>query len=547
MLRWATVFLLATLLAPLASAQTHEHGLGGDVVIAHDVPADGRTFVGTINHFAIVVKGDDSVPDFHNNIHLRVVLNGAVLFETTPDSGHDYDGVNAFDVVFPVTGQYSVEALDPADDGKMVAMFTGTVHLAPVLMPEADLVIEMEGELPIEQALAFVPAHFKIDLIDRALARMVASDLPDSAFRIAHSDTWFEAWKDGRLEFRTKLHTHDELQELDYAFQSAGDYTVRVTGYLAYPSPTTTLFKPVVEEMQVQVLPGPPYSAVPDPGSPPVPTAGEGIPPINAVVEGTGGGDYLLVGTFDPYTVVGPDTLQHLYALVVDPATGEPVQHVDFSAVLHGPMTFLFSSETLHEYDGIYELTTRQILPGAYTLDITAERGDWSDTIRMTYLVTPPAVPLNFGLVGFSLSQDGGAAAGDVGDFVLHARDSLGQPFAHNEVEFRLFGPDGNAAATTVPLLAGKLHTHDDGEYAFRMAFPAAGSYLLQLTPTPLMANPVLLEAQTFRIDVVDGPGLPAVDVLDEAVGHAAEEAPALPTALLLAALAVGAVARRRR
>ncbi|MEA3137036.1 MAG: hypothetical protein QOJ26_1185 [Thermoplasmata archaeon] len=532
------VFLAAAILlaaAVPASAQAHEHGVGGAVVIAHDVPADGTTFVGTINHFAVIVKGDDPVPDFHNNIHVRVVLNGLVLFETTPDSGHDYDGVNAFDVVFPAAGSYSVEALDPDDDAKMVAMFGGHVLPAPGAdAPQAEFVVSAVSAVPTEQVMAGQPVHFTVDLLDAPAS--------SGGARIDHSDTWFEAWMDGRLEFRTKLHTHDELQELDYAFQQAGSYVVRLTGYLAYPSKNATLFAPVVHEQSIMVLPGAPVSAV-HPESPPMPAAG-----LNAVVQGKTGGQYLLVGTFDPFTVVGPDTLQHLYALVVDPTTGEPIQHVNFKAVFHGPVTHVFSSDTLHEYDGIYELTSRQVLPGAYTLDVTAERGDWTDTIHMTYLVAPPvvAVPtvsIDVGPVMFDLQQPAALLAGATGDFLLHGADVAGEPFAHNEVEFRLFAA-GADESRSVPLLSGKLHTHDDGDYGFRLAFPEAGTYKLELTPTPLMANPVLLTAQSFDITVASGPGVPP-STADAAAS--AKESPGAPGALVLVGLAALAMALRRR
>ena len=60
------------------------------------------------------------------------------------------------------------------------------------------------------------------------------------------------------------------------------------------------------------------------------------------------------------------------------------------------------------------------------------------------------------------------------------------------------------------------------------------------------MAEPVLLEAQQFRIDVVDGPGLPTAAVAD--AGEAgSKDASALPAALLLAALAAAGLASRRR
>jgi hypothetical protein len=531
----AVLLLAATLgLVPAVAAQTHEHGIGGKIVIGHDVPADGTTFVGTINHFAVIVKGEDAIPDFHNNIHIRVLLNGGVLFETTPDSGHDYDGVNTFDIVFPVAGAYSVQALDPKDENSMLAMFDGTVLPAPgPTAPHAEFVVTAAASTPTEQVMTGQPVHFTIDLLDAPAA--------SGGARIQHSDTWFEAWKDGRLEFRTKTHTHDELQELEYSFQEAGTYTVRFTGYLAYPTAKATLFAPVVHEQSIMVLPGAPVSAV-HPESPPMPEAG-----LNAVVQGKPGGQYLLVGTFDPYTVVGPDTLEHLYALVVDPVTGQTIQHVNFEAILHGPVTHLFSSKTLHEYDGIYELSTRQALPGAYTLDVKATRGDWSDTIHMTYEVVPPVVAVptvasDVGPVMFSLKQPA-LTAGATGDFTLHGADIAGEPFAHNEVEFRLFGPKSDPA-TSVPLLSGKLHTHDDGDYGFRIAFPEPGTYKLMLSPTPLMANPVLLTAQSFDITVADGPGLPGPVAAASTGSHAS---PALAPALLLVSLAVLVVAVRRR
>src|SRR5207249_2613599 len=81
-------------------------------------------------HFAILDLGPGLVPEYHQQNHVRVTENGAVLMETTPDSGHDYDGVVPFDVTFPIAGAYRVETLDAG--GRSLGGFNGTVADAPL-------------------------------------------------------------------------------------------------------------------------------------------------------------------------------------------------------------------------------------------------------------------------------------------------------------------------------------------------------------------------------------------------------------------------------
>lgn len=524
MLRVPTVFLLAAsalaLLLPAGSAQGHEHGaMNAGIAIAHDAPADGRTFVGNVNHFSVIVHGDDATPDFHQDIPWRATLNGVTLAETTASSGHDYDGVNTFDIVFPAEGAYTVEALDEA--GKPTAMFMGTVHPAPAL--EAAIKLDLPGG-PV---LAGQPARFTYSVSD---ATEGGSDLP-----IAHSDCTFEALLDGKPEFRAKSHTHEERQQLSYAFAQAGSYTVRVLCFQAYPSVRATLFEPVVLEETLMVLPGPPANtAAASPGSPPPPAA------LNAVVIAPAGDGMTLVGTFDPYTVVGPDTLQHLNVLAVD-ATGQTVQHVDFTAVLDGPAGRLFESESLHEYDGILEFTTRQAVPGPYTLRVTAEGASGTGELAMTYLVAPRAVPLNAGLVGVTLDAPD-VALGTPSEWLLAVGATSGA-FAHGELDIRL-----TPAGSKVPYLQAKLHTHDDGAFPFTVALPTPETYALDVQPFPLMPDLVVVPSPaTFTVQPADGPGLPAVGPGPAAGADAGgQEAPALPAAALLLGLAALCVARRR-
>lgn len=509
---------LLTLLAPApAAGQSHEHGaMNAGIAIAHDAPPDGRTFVGNVNHFSVIVHGDDAIPDFHQDVPWRATLNGATLAETTVSSGHDYDGVNTFDIVFPAEGAYTVEALDEA--GNAVATFNGTVHPAP------DRPGAIKLDLPSAPVLAGQPARFTYSVSDGSEG---ASDLP-----IAHSDCTFETLLDGRPEFRAKSHTHEERQQVSYAFAQAGSYTVRVLCFQAYPSLRATLFAPVVAEASVMVLPGPPANtAAGAPASPPPPTA------LNAVVTAPAGDGMTLVGTFDPYTIVGPDTLQHLNVLAVD-GTGQTIQHVDFTAVLDGPAGQVFASDSLHEYDGILEVTTRQLVPGPYTLRVTAEGGSGTGELAMTYVVAPRAVPLNAGLVGVTLDAPG-VALGEASKWTLAAGATSGA-FAHGELDIRL-----TAAGSQVPYLQAKLHTHDDGTFPFTVALPTAEPYTLDVLPFPLMAELVLPEPVSFTVQPTGGEPIPSMPLTTTGAGS--QDAAALPAVVLLAGLAALAVALRRR
>lgn len=486
--------------APVA-AQGHEHGAAGPILLAHDGPADGRQFVGNLAHFAAIARGDDAVPDFHQDLPMRVTLNGQVLFETTASSGHDYDGVNVLDIVFPEPGPYVVEALDGS--GNAVATFRGDVLPAPTARVRLSTVEDLE-------VLAGVATTYQFSLRD------------DADALVAHSDCWIEVLQGGATLLRTKTHTHEDQQAVTLVFPTAGTYVLRFTCFQAFPSAKATLFQPIVVERSVGVGVGPP---LPVPASlPPL-----GAPPaaLNAVVQGAAGGELLLVGTFDPGTIVGPNTLQHLAVLAVDPQTGVPRQHVDFTAVLRAPGGgVLFASDTLHEYDGIFEFTTRQAVPGIYTLDVTASTGDWSDSVALTYLVAPPALPTSAGPVGYHFGTF--SADGQASDYVLGALAVTG-PFAHSEVELRVQGEDG------VPRLLTKLHTHDDGAFPFTLAL-ATGQYEFRFDGFPLMPEAVLVAPATFDVDVPNGQVL---EVSAVPQGQQETSATAFPVVVLALALLI--------
>lgn len=523
----ATVTLVAVLAvsAVPVAGQVHEHGLANsNIAIAHDLPPDGRTFVGNVNHFSVVAHGDDNVPDFHQDIPWRVTLNGVTLAETTASSGHDYDGVNSFDIVFPVAGNYTVEALDGG--GKAVAVFAGHVEGADsgADIQEAAMSVAVSESPSVGSPVRFT---FFPTLAGAA-----------SATPVAHSDCTFEALQAGRTMFRAKTHTHEEAQEIDYTFSEVGTYSVRIVCFQAYPSPRATLFEPVLWEGQVVVAAGLPAAAPPSvsPALPSLPPPAE----LNAVVTAPAGAGATLVGTFDPYTVVGPETLQHLNVLAVDD-DGNTIQHVDFTASLDGPLGRVFQSDTLHEYDGILEFTMRQRVPGPYTLTVTSEGASGNGELAMTYVVAPPVVPVagvgSLAAGPVDVLLDAQPVTGTYGDWLLTAA-TPGGAFAHGELDVRL-----TAADATVPFLQTKLHTHDDGRFPLGVALPTGQPYRLDVTPFPLMANPVLPAVQSFLVEPTGGAPLAS----DPAAAPPEQEMPALPAALVLAALGLAAVALRRR
>jgi hypothetical protein len=522
--------VLALSLVPAASAQEHDHMMADSgIVIAHDVPPDGRVYVGDLAHFEVVDLGKDLVPDFHQQNHARVTLDGAVLYETTPDSGHDYDGTHGFDVVFPATGRYAVEALD--DMGMALARFEGTV-VAPAAGP-SDLVLEVP-----DAAQAGQPQTFTFRTLD------------GDGQIVPHSDALFEVRQGSTVLFRTKTHTHEEDQSLQYAFPAPGTYTVRVTDYLSYPSGKEALdFAPKTVEATVTVSPSPPAL----PGAPAMPDPMQGM---NDVAMGqTQGGNYTLVGTFDPYTLVGPNTMTRLSALVLDPATKQLVQHVDFEATLLGPTgQTLFASDTLHEYDGILEVATVQPLPGTYRLVVDASRGGWSGHVELSYTVLPPVEPVavdvppqpGVGPILFDVSGLDGAKAGAPLGIGLFGHTLTGQPFPHSEVDVQVLN------ATGVPVLATKLHTHSDGRFAFTAGLPE-GDYTLALSPFPLgpTATPVFYGSEVGSAPAVSftvGPGPGFEPSAPAGTGAAAAKgAPGLPPLAMLAGVAAVALALRRR
>jgi hypothetical protein len=524
----AALATLLLLLAPAALAQ-HEHGMGqAMVVIAHDSAPDGREYAGNLAHFEAVLLGPDGTPQFHHNMRIEVRENGALLWSTTPDSGHDYDGVNGFDVVFPVPGTYDITAATEGKEGEVLGSFQGYV-VAPDPASKATLRLDLPAS-PAAGALA-----------DIKYAVLDAQGQP-----LPHTDALFEVRMGSTVEFRVHTHGHQGPQELQYAFAESGPHTVRVLAYDAFPSANGPTFPAFETTKQVDVqpaLPAPPGSA---------PALSPPDAKMNDVTTGgSQGGNFTVLTTYDPYTSVGPFSQARLSTLVLDPATMQPVQHVNFQATLTDALgRELFRSSSLHEYDGIFELLAGAQSPGQYHLDVQAQQGAWKGNASVSYTVLPPAEALSAGPQVVDVQGLDQAQSGTPTQVTLFAHDLAGQPFAHSEVDLQVAPAEGGA-----PFIATKLHTHDDGKFAFNVTFPAAGDYVLRLAPFSLEARPtpVFLGPGLGPLDVpvkvAAGPALPAGQgqPLSATSVPAPQRTPDLAPALVALALAGTALAAARR
>lgn len=523
---------------PSGLAQAHDHETSTGVVIAHDLPANGRTYVGNLNHFVVLYLGDDAIPDFHQQNQVRVLLNDVVVFETTDDSGHDYDGVYGFDVTFLATGNYRVEA---AQEGTVKAHFEGWVE-----EPNSDVIGTPEPDV-----LMFTTAP----VLARSLQLIMYAALQDGA-PIAHSDTVFEAYTRGnnllltptgdtvavespKLMLRIKTHTHeDDLQAVAATF-APGNYTGRIQTYRSFPSSGID-FQPGVATIGLGASPN--VGLTPQTSAAPLPD--------NVVVTARLG-DLTLMGTFDPYNVVGPDTLMHLAVSVLD-ANRTPVQHVNFVAELIGPDgSVLLASETLHEYDGILEIETVQSVPGAYVLRVTADRG-MTGSIDLPYTVSPAAPALGQGPQIVTVTGTDAIEVGKTADLVIHIADLAGNPYQHNEVDVVIDRQINGVDELGVPVLRAKLHTHADGDFPLKVAFQEPGWYRVRMSPYPLGAQAApqfwldeVGNALAFDVAVKEGT-FPGPSTPKDEVDGVAQESPMSAAFVLLALGLAVAVIRRR-
>jgi hypothetical protein len=512
----SVLVLLAAAVAaglPGAAAQAHEHGTGG-VAILSDLGPTGTTYVGALNHFTLVAFGDDDEPDFHADLPLRVTLDGTVVLELDAEAGHDYDGVREVWVAFGSPGRYRVEALEP--EGAVAAALEGDVLEGRLATAEASLDARVEG--------------VRGGLVSR---RTVALDRPDASGE--PRDYVAEVRHLGRIVAAAQLRGPSGPAAFTHAPPGLGLYEARVYAFDATPAASAEPRLPTAAWTQWEAQAGGP----PEPGLP-----ATALPPVerNAIVA-SGAGALRLVATYDPWTRVGPDTVQTLGLLALD-ASGAAVPDVAFEAQVLGPEgRVLWETSHGHAPAGAWSVASLQSVPGIYTLRVvaTSAAGDEAQ-LDVPWTVTPPVEPESRGLVSIAVDVSGSPVAGSPVELAWQALDMDDQPFAHTDLFVDIVAME--AGSLPVPVLRTKLHTHDDGWFRMAFAPPRPGLYDVRLTPSPLEARPVVLTYYAHQF-VVAGSG-DAPGTAPPPTASNAALVPGFPAALAgLALVAVAAASAR--
>jgi hypothetical protein len=461
-----TVFLLA--MAPFAVAQDHEHGPGeGIALVLHDGPDSGRAVVGSLTHFGFALL-KDGMPQVHKNAEFRLLRGSDVLFQT--NDTHEYDGIFSFDYTFTSPGPYTVEA---TSKGMMMGVFDGT------------------AVLPVNETVAKVDAKVEPQP-DARLAKVTLSIVDEAGRILPHTDAIVELRSAGEESLVARLHLH--IHDAPIVFTQAlppFDMTMRVVAYKAFATGRGEDVRAVVADVPVK------GAAPAAPNAPALPHAPSVLKPLGA--KGEAGG-YTLWASYDPEPQISPSQTIRLVGTILN-ASKSPQPHVDFDMTVFGPNGLLFSTKSLHEYDGVVEYQVQPFVPGFYEGTIVAHPDDGVDvTVPIQFEVVPPAVAVLPGEVeaGPALVTVKGldkATAGAPTDLTFDVRGPQG-PSQHSEVDVTIFHK-GEA-----PIYQFKLHTHESGDTRATVVFPHAGEWLVRVDPLPTVPEPLLFHGPA-------GPGEP--------------------------------------
>lgn len=452
------LLVILSLLLPGAAAGTPR------VFILHDSTDDGYTYAGNLNQFGWLLLDEEGKTQVHKNAKIRIIQDNATLYETLGgkgwDTGHDYDALSPILFRLLRAGNYTVHAEVNLSGGVSVAAdFNG------VAVERNDLVnasIQNLAGFP-STTRTLVQTPFKFQVVG-----------PDGAM-LEHVDSFFEVRDalSNRLLFRTKLHSHAYPMEVDYGFTESGSYKIRILAYQAYPEPNVVAFLPVQRTWNIEVTSSPPPA------------------PVTSSFSPTSSNEsYRLLHTYDPAPpgpnydgtpVVSPAANVRLNLLVYDPTEKRLVPHVDFRAtLLNAAGHQLFSSGTIHEYDGHLEVITAPRVPGDYRLQVIATASGWTAKKELSFRVAPPTNLLAgtagspprpyLGCTGpITVSVSGLLPTFSGGRVDLATKLATGDPCQHAEIDLQWLDSAG------IPYLVNKLHTHGDGRFAFEAIAPESG------------------------------------------------------------------------
>lgn len=481
-------------------------------MVLFDGPPGGRALVGAYTHFGFALLDKDGNPVVHQNAEFNVLQGGDVLLSTTDT--HEYDGLFSLDMRFTRPGPYQVIA----KSGDMaLGVFEGEA-IAPAAPTAATIGFEATPAGPASRVL-----DVTIAILD------------GSGALIPHSDAIVE-FRDARtmaLYSRSHLHVHEDPIVFSQGFGAGTEYVAQVVGYVAFATEEDPEVPAVVAEFPLSVgalaAPAPPAPELAPPA------------PLEQVGAKASEGGYTLHAMYDPQNQVGIGQAARFAALITDDANHTPVAHVDFSFTLTGPRGVVFASESLHEYDGMFEFLFAPEVPGSYDGVLTARKRDAELTVPFHLVVVPGVVPLLGGTGPITLGVEGveDVVAGVPANLTFSARGPAG-PAMHSEVDVTIFH-DGEP-----PLYQFKLHTHDSGLTNALVLFPHEGAWKMRIDGLPTLPEPSYYVPALVEFEVAPGAPL-AMPGVEEGGASPTVDVPSGWVALSLVALAAVAAARRVR
>jgi hypothetical protein len=404
-----------------------------------------------------VLTDDEGRPAFHQDARVEVTHEGRPLMATTPASGHDYDGVDPYQVAFPSPGDYTVDVRVHDDGAVRNLTYEGTVTEAP-----SDA-LELRLQAP-ELATAGQRVSLGADVTGPEGRSLEDVEL---TLRLQRAEDRFEVLK-------TRL--AGEHPSLGYSFARTGSFEL-VAVAAPLPGGDAANLAPATARQTIQVDRGD--------ATPPV-DAPAAQPMVNEREPGErGAGGYELFATFDPYTSVGPDGRLRLGLLTLAEDTHEPARGVDYRvSILDPDDDQILHTGDLHAEDGFEYVTLSRPHEGTYTARIEAVKDDWRDHTVAEFTVLPPTAATNAGPLFASPNATREVDTGQPTTFPVYVEDAAGQPLSHGEVDVRWLDGDG------VPLVTGKLHAHENGTLPITLQAHEPGDHRLQLLPQSLQPAP---------------------------------------------------------
>lgn len=489
--------LLALFATGVAAAPTPDDA--PRVELVRDAGPGSAVPAGVPVTFTWVLFDRDGRPFPHHDAVFEATLNGRTLVRTTPSSGHDYDGVDTYRVVFPEPGRFTVRvAVLARGDGPLGAVHGSDASQREVLAEDRVTGLVRPGPAAgaaIDLELPDDPVAGQAGKLTWALTGPAGEVVrgTDAVLRVRHLTTGLEV-------LAVPTHAADGRHDVTYAFPQPGPHEVVVSAWRAGEMDGSPAGR-AAHRRVVDVAPG-------GPRPPETPSRMYD----NVVHDGEADGDRQLFSTYDPYTAIGPYGRIRLGTVAVD-GEGRPADPAGAEVRIEGPDGTVLATPDLGGAPSARVVALAPGRVGDYAMTTGLSGPGWNGTTSHRFSVRPPDYPAGAGPYYVDVQGLEDPKAGPTGRVTAGLTNPAGVPMIHGELDLRL------ADGTGVPLVAGKLHAHTNGTFPVDLAFPDAGRYDLDLYPTPTLATPTPVyygemtgQVPSFVVEVQDGPGLPADD-----------------------------------